>query len=178
MSQREYAEDTVFWALKPSTAFSARRRTTQLFLADPSPPGSPTSYSWIENTDLVWRELRAVLEVQQPARIAVDAHRELAFASGLHAGERDAIATALGDEWAAKFVVEPMLPIEVVAHMVPGRLEWYRKMMETAWAIIEEAFSEKIIVPGVTRSSVRIFSHAWKCSVGVTSPGIALRPGK
>ena len=59
MSQREYAEDTVFWALKPHTSFSARRRTTQLFLADPTPPGSPASYSWIENTDTVWRELRA-----------------------------------------------------------------------------------------------------------------------
>lgn len=156
MSQREYAEDTVFWALKPHTAFSARRRTTQLFLADPTPAGSPASYSWIENTDTVWRELRAVLETQNPARIAINAHRELAFASGLHAGERDAIATALGNEWTDRFVVEPMLPIEVVAHMVPGRLQWYRRMMETAWAIIEEAFSEKVITPGVTRSSVRL----------------------
>ena len=49
-----------------------------------------------------------------------------------------------------------MLPIEVVAHMVPGRLQGYRRMMETAWAIIEEAFSEKVITPGVTRSSVRL----------------------
>lgn len=144
----------MFWALKPHAVFSARRRTTQLFLAEPTPPGSPTSYSWIENTDIVWRELRAVLEAQKPARIAVNAHRELAFASGLHAGERDAMTAALGDEWTGRFVVEHMLPIEVVAHMVPGRLEWYRRMMETAWAIIEEAFSEKVIKPGVTRSSV------------------------
>lgn len=43
-----------------------------------------------------------------------------------------------------------MLPVEVVATMVPSRLPWYRRMQETAWAIIEEAFSEKIIVPGKT----------------------------
>lgn len=167
ISQREYAEDTVFWALKPYTAFAARRRTTQLFLAEPTPPGSPASYSWIDNTDVVWRELRAVLEAQKPTRIAVDAHRELAFASGLHAGERDAIAAALGDEWTKRFVVEPMLPIEVVAHMVPGRFQWYRRMMETAWAIIEEAFSEKVIIPGVTRSSVGLDLLLWTSRVDV-----------
>lgn len=43
-----------------------------------------------------------------------------------------------------------MIAVEVVATMVDERLDWYRKMMETAWAIIEEAFSSKVIQPGVT----------------------------
>lgn len=51
-----------------------------------------------------------------------------------------------------------MLPVEVVATMVPSRLPWYRRMQETAWAIIEEAFSEKVIVPGKTTALVS--SHA------------------
>lgn len=151
ISQREYAEDTVFWALKEATQFSARRRTTQLFLANAS-HGSPSSYSWIENTGFVWEELKDILEAQQPLNIALNTHSELAFAGGLHAGERDAIATALGPEWADRFVLEPMLGVEVIATMVQGRLPWYRDMMETAWAIIEEAFSGNIIRPGKTTS--------------------------
>ncbi|KAI1177853.1 putative lipoprotein [Nemania sp. FL0916] len=147
MSQREYAEDTVFWALKDAVQFSARRRTTHLFLASPK-NGAKSAYSWIDNTPAVWAELRKIFEEQQPRSIALNTHPEIAFASGLHAGELETIATSLGEEWADRFVLETMLPVEVVATMVPGRLPWYRRMQETAWAIIEEAFSEKVIVPG------------------------------
>ncbi|GAP86661.2 putative xaa-Pro aminopeptidase family enzyme [Rosellinia necatrix] len=149
MSQREYAEDTVFWALKEATQFSARRRTTHLFLAAPR-DGAREAYSWIDNTAAVWEDLRAIFAAQRPASIALNTHPEIAFASGLHAGELDTISAALGEEWADRFVLEPMLPVEVVATMVPGRLPWYRRMQETAWAIIEEAFSAKVIVPGKT----------------------------
>ncbi|KAI8631633.1 putative lipoprotein [Xylariaceae sp. FL1651] len=152
MSQREYAEDTVFWALKSATQFSARRRTTHLFLASPK-NGAPDTYTWIDNTAAVWAELRDIFAEQQPRSIALNTHPEIAFASGLHAGELDTISAALGEEWADRFVLEPMLPVEVVATMVPGRLSWYRRMQETAWAIIEEAFSEKVIVPGKTMPS-------------------------
>lgn len=87
---------------------------------------------------------------QEPSSIALNTHAELAFSGGLHAGERDAIEAALGKEWAERFVLEPMIAVELVATMVDSRLEWYRKMMQTAWAIIEEAFSNKIITPGKT----------------------------
>ncbi|KAI0538427.1 xaa-Pro aminopeptidase family enzyme [Xylaria digitata] len=149
MSQREYAEDTVFWALKDAVQFSARRRTTHLFFASPK-NGAQHAYSWIDNTAGVWADLRALFAEQQPRSIALNTHPEIAFASGLHAGELDTISDALGEEWADRFVLEPMLPVEVVATMVPSRLPWYHRMMETAWAIIEEAFSEKTIVPGKT----------------------------
>ncbi|KAI0400894.1 xaa-Pro aminopeptidase family enzyme [Xylaria palmicola] len=147
MSQREYAEDTVFWALKEASQFSARRRTTHLFLASPR-DGARSEYAWVDNTAAVWADLRAILAAQRPRSIALNTHPEIAFASGLHAGELDTIASALGAEWADRFVLEPMLAVEVVATMVPGRLPWYRRLQETAWAIIEEAFSEKVIVPG------------------------------
>ncbi|KAI1436460.1 putative lipoprotein [Xylaria sp. CBS 124048] len=149
MSQREYAEDTVFWALKGAAQFSARRRTTHLFLASPS-AGAASAYTWVDNTPGVWDDLRAILEAQQPRSIALNTHSEIAFASGLHAGELNAVSAALGDVWAGRFVLEPLLPVELVATMVPGRLPWYRRMQETAWAIIEEAFSERVIVPGET----------------------------
>lgn len=156
MSQREYAEDTVFWALKDATQFSARRRTTQLFLANTTAPNhhdQDYSYTWIDNTARVWAELRDVLEAHQPRRIALNTHAELAFSSGLHAGEHNAIMVALGEPWGDRFVLEPMVAVEVVAAMggeTSSRLEWYRRMMETAWAVIGEAFSGAVITPGVS----------------------------
>ncbi|KAG6355822.1 hypothetical protein INS49_003788 [Diaporthe citri] len=149
ISQREYAEDTVFWALKEYAQFSARRRTTQVIFANTT-GDSPSSYQWIDNTPQVWSDLKAVLAEQQPRTIALNTHTELAFSSGLHAGELDAIEAALGEEWADRFILEPMIAVEVVATMVDSRLGWYRKLMETAWAIIEEAFSSKHIKPGET----------------------------
>ncbi|KAL7621697.1 hypothetical protein AAE478_009024 [Parahypoxylon ruwenzoriense] len=150
MSQREYAEDTVFWALKESTQFSARRRTTHLFLA--APLNGSISFSWIDNTPAVWVELRRILGTQQPCTIALNTHSEIAFAGGMHAGELDAVLAGVGDEWRDRFVLEPMLAVELVATMVMARMPWYRRMMETAWAIIEEAFSERVIVPGKSTS--------------------------
>jgi hypothetical protein len=93
----------------------------------------------------VWAEARAVLAARQPRTIALNTHAELAFAGGLHAGERDAVAAGLGADWAGRFVLEPMLAVELVATMVPGRLAWYRRLMETAWAVIDEAFSAAVI---------------------------------
>lgn len=152
ISQREYAEDTTFWALKEFVQFSARRRTTQLFLAK-APENGSTEYSWIDNTPLVWEELKVILDAARPRSIALNTASELAFSGGLHAGEKDAIVAGLGEKWEDKFVLEPMLGVELVAKMVDDRLDWYRKLMETAWAIIEEGFSNKIIVSNETTTA-------------------------
>jgi hypothetical protein len=61
MSQKEYVEDTVFWSLKRATQFSARRRTTQLFLANATDPIKPFC-TWIDNTHEVWNSLLGILE--------------------------------------------------------------------------------------------------------------------
>jgi hypothetical protein len=156
LSQREYAEDTVFWSLKRSTQFSARRRTLQLFLANTS-ASSNKAFTWIDNTPNLWPEVLAVLDANKPAKIAVNIDAELAFASGLHAGEFDLIKKELGSKWSSKFVDMPMLAIEFVGTMPGAQLEWYRKLQGTAWAMISEAFSNKVINPGETSTEVGLF---------------------
>jgi hypothetical protein len=95
----------------------------------------------------------ALLEKHNPATIAINAHPEIAFSSGLHAGELDAISTALGSHWSSKFVVKPMLGVEFIGTQRDARLPWYKKLQETAWAIIDEGFSEKVITPGKTTTT-------------------------
>jgi hypothetical protein len=149
MSQREYAEETIFWTLKSAEQFSARRRTTYLYLSNTT-DGSPTVYSWIDNTPQLWVELKAILERHTPAAIAINADREISFSSGLHAGELQVISKALGRRWSERFVVKPMLAVEYIGTQITARLPWYLKMQETAWAMIGEAFSEAAITPGRT----------------------------
>jgi len=153
ISQREYAEETVFWSLKSATQFSARRRTTMLFLADPS-KGTPASYTWTDNTAQVWSEVREVLATHAPETIAIDTDPEIAFSSGLHAGELEALRQGLGPEWSSHFMSEPMLAVEYIVTMPRGRAEWYRRLQSTAWAMISEAFSGRVIKPGVSTTLV------------------------
>ena len=153
MTQREYAEDTVFWSLKSATQFSARRRTLSLYLANAT-RDSQSSYTWIDNTPAVYSELLAVLEKQKPTSIAVNVDSEIAFSGGLHAGEAERLIRELGPRWQEFLVANPMLAVEFVGTMVDGRLSWYRKLQETAWAIISEGFSERVISPGKTTDEV------------------------
>jgi hypothetical protein len=157
MSQKEYAEDTVFWSLKRAIQFSARRRTTQLFLANATDPIKPF-YTWIDNTPGVWSSLLEILETQNPKTIAVNVDSEVAFSSGMHAGELGKVVEKLGKKWRGRLVSEPMIAVEYIGTMIRGRLPWYRKLQETAWAIISEGFSEKVITPGETTTEVcRVF---------------------
>jgi len=151
MVEKEYAEDTVFWSLKSSTQFSARRRTVSLYLANAT--GSP-SYVWIDNTPFVWKSLLSVLEKENPETIAVNIDSDIAFSSGLHAGELENVMGNLGPWWGERLVNKPILAVEFVGTMPRGQLEWYKKLMETAWAMISEGFSEGVIQPGKTTTEV------------------------
>ncbi|KAH9943261.1 uncharacterized protein BXZ73DRAFT_74254 [Epithele typhae] len=154
-SQRELAEDTLWWSVKDATEYAAHRRTVLLFHRNSSSalvPGRPNTnpLRWVDNTGVVWPELRAVLAALAPRRIALNTDRDVGAAGGLHVGEYEALAGGLGGRWMERTVNEPMLAIEYVAARVPGQLAYYRKLQETTWALIEEAFSERVVVPGVT----------------------------
>ncbi|KAH9850778.1 hypothetical protein C2E23DRAFT_734399 [Lenzites betulinus] len=151
ISQREYAEDTLWWSIKDATEYAPHRRTVLLFHTNTSTlAGQPNPLRWVDNTGAVWPALRTVLAAYDPRRIALNTDRDLAFGGGLHVGEYEALAEALGEGWMERAVNEPMLAVEYVAARVPGQLRFYRELQETTWALVEEAFSERVVAPGVT----------------------------
>lgn len=135
--------------MKKSVQFSARRRTLSIFFADVKNE-SCSSRTWIENKPVLWVQLLDVLQKCNPSSIAVDVDSEIAFASGLHAGEYRLLKEQLGHPWKDRFVAAPHVAVEYVATMPGSRLDWYRKLQESAWAVISEGFSHKAITPGVT----------------------------
>ncbi len=123
-----------------------------LFLANAT--GNASSYTWIDNTPKLWTELRAVLEREQPKSIVVDTHPHIAFSSGLHAGELTALREGLGEEWTARLTSEPLVAVEYIATQPEGRAAWYGRLQSTAWAMITQAFSDRVITPGRTTTTV------------------------
>lgn len=150
MSQREHAEDVIWWSVKNATDFGAHRRTVALFHANTSSMGQPNPMLWVDNTGDVWPELRNALEAYDPQRIALNVDPDIAFGGGLHVGEYTVLVEQLGKHWMSRMVNEPLLGVEFVATRVDGQLEYYRKLQEIVWAMLEEGFSHKVIEPGRT----------------------------
>ena len=157
MSQREYAEDTIWWSIKNATEYAPHRRMVLFFHTNSSTlSGHPNPLRWVDNTGQVWDELRGILESYLPNKIIINVDQNIAFGGGLHAGELDVIRVKLGEQWMSRMVNEPMVGIEYVATRVPGQLAYYHNLQEITWALIEEAFSERVIQPGVTTTEVSI----------------------
>ncbi len=172
ISQREYAEDPVFFSITSPTTFAARRRSIYVFhdrgrdegverialggtgqggiytiyrSERPAPTGGDAEL-W---GDEQWRLFRELVEERDPDNIVLNIDEEHAFADGLHAGEREALERALGP-YVDRVEREPRLAIDYIAHRIPAMMPRYRQMMETVHAMISEAFSNAVIEPGVT----------------------------
>ena len=111
---------------------------------------APTAELW---GDEQWQVLKRALEERQPRRIAVDVSRTFAFSDGLSAGELEGMQAALGDPWTSRFVRVDGLPLDLVATRSAEENAVYREMTRVVWDIIDEAFSDRVITPGKTRTS-------------------------
>ncbi len=102
--------------------------------------------------DEQWNVLKQVIEERQPKKIAVNTSRTFAFADGLSSGERDGMNQALGAQWVAKMVPAEALAVDFIASRQPEEEAEFANLNRVAWQIIEEAFSNKVITPGVTHA--------------------------
>ncbi|GAC1653239.1 MAG: M24 family metallopeptidase [Gemmatimonadaceae bacterium] len=103
--------------------------------------------------DQQWQLLKEIVAARNPAVIAIDVSRTFAFADGLSAGEYQAMGEALGTPWTTRFRPAEGLAVDFIASRLPEEEPTYRRMTELAWAIIDTAFSNSVIIPGVTRAN-------------------------
>jgi hypothetical protein len=174
---REYNEDPTFTSLVSPTTFAARRRTIYVFsmkgdsvervaLGGSSQGGvytavrstqaaaGPAGARGERNAELwgdeQWQALKKVIEERDPKSIAVNVSRVFAFSDGLSAGESAGMREALGPKWTSRFVSQDGLALDLIAARLPDEAVFYRRMQEVAWSIIDSAFSNAVIKPGVT----------------------------
>ena len=177
---REYNEDPVFSSIVSPTTLAARRRTIYVFFDRGTEAGierlalggstqggvytAVRSQRTVQGNilganqaelwgDQQWLVLKDVIEQRKPGRIAVDMSRTWAFADGLSAAEYEGMREALGEPWTRRFVPAEGMAVDLIAARLPDEERMYQRLQQLVWALIDTAFSSRVITPGVTRTS-------------------------
>ncbi len=158
---REYNDDPVFRSMAPVTTYSSRRRTILVFFDRGGDKGvehlSIGRFDYdglftLERTDNdgQWEGLRKVVEARDPKTIGLDISELYSHADGLTANERDNLLKAVGPKFAARVKSAEMLAVGWLESKLPEETDAYRGVMRVAHQVIAEAFSNQVVVPGVT----------------------------
>ena len=103
--------------------------------------------------DEQWYALKQVIEERKPKVIGIDRSKTFAFTDGLSSGELQGMSEALGAAWTARLRDAEGLPLELISSRLPEEEAFFEKMTALVWQMTQTMFSDKVIVPGTTRSS-------------------------
>ena len=160
---REYNDDPVFLSLVPKPRFTARR-TTMLLFHDRGPQagverltisryplGTLYQAAW-EGGDLEaqWRRLAEVIAERDPEKIAVNVSATWPVAAGLSHGLHRQLQEALGDGLSQRLVSAESLVVRWLETRTVAEVEVWQRAVAIARDTIAEAFSQRVITPGVT----------------------------
>lgn len=158
---REYNEDPVFLTLMPSRRFSARRTSILVFF-DKGKEGIErsivsrrgvgelyTAACPSQKTD-PWKCLARVVAERNPERIGINESDTFNFGDGLTASLKAKLVEAVGPKYASRLHSAENVAVGWLEKRIPEELAVYPQITAVAHAIIAEAFSNKVITPGVT----------------------------
>jgi len=161
---QEYNEDPVYLSLVPWKSLSARRLSMLVFFDRGEGQGvekfSVSRYGigslyrsiWKSDQEDQWQALANAIRERKPKRIGIDEGETFAFGDGLTASLKKRLVKALGPEYAQRLVSAERLAVGWLERRLPEELEVYPHIAAIAHAIIAEAFSPKVITPGLTRT--------------------------
>lgn len=160
---REYFEEPVVASMLNAEALHARRRTILIF-HDPG-QGKPIERLTVSRYGLgglftpawdpdqqpdQWLAAAEIIAARNPARIAINTSDLSQFADGMTVSQHDQLMAALPQSLRQRIVSGEGLAIRWLETRTPAEMALYPAIMRTAHAIIGEAFSNKVITPGVT----------------------------
>ncbi len=160
---REYNEDPVMRTMLPSTWLSARRRTIMVFY-DPGGEkpldklaiarydvGTLLKGEWdLSSNPDQWEALVKVIKEKNPKKIALNYSKNYAHADGLTYTEQQEFMAKLPKEYQAKVTSADRLAVAWLETRTEKEMAIYPMICRISHQIIQEAFSEKVIQPGVT----------------------------
>ncbi len=178
---REYNEDPVTMTLLPARMLSARRRTILVFtrkedgtverlsLARPV-PALEVYYKgvWTDKSLTQHECLAAVVKERDPKTIGINISNTFAFGDGLTKGEYDLLADALGEKYVSRFKGAERLCLGWLEYRTPDEIATYVGINEIAHGLIREAFSSRVVLPGVTTAN----DVAWWIRQRINSLGL------
>ena len=160
---REYAEDPVYLTLVPEPTFAARR-LSMLVMHDRGPDKGVERITvsrypmtgfydaaWEGgNIDEQWKRLGEILRERNPKKIGINVSRNWAFGDGLTHGLHERLVASIAPELRGRLVSAEELAVCWVETRTAMELETYPSIVALARSVISEAFSSKVITPGVT----------------------------
>jgi len=161
---REYNEDPIVMTMLPAPAMSARRTTILAFCrnADGSVDrltidryghGSYFLKAWDPDREDQWDCLARIIQERNPQQIAVNTSAYFAFGDGITHTHYQKLSETLGDEWMSRVVSGERLSIGWLETRILPEIVAYPALIEIGHALIEEAFSNHVIHPGITTTN-------------------------
>lgn len=160
---REYNEDPVVKTMLPPTWLNARRRTILVFTRDIETGevkrAAITRYPFGRLIPSAWKKeeepnqmkaLADYLQKNNPRRIGINSSYVYGIADGLAKTDYDLLMNALSPKLKSKIVNSTPLAVGWIETRTPLEMTIYSQLVEITHNIIAEAFSTKVITPGVT----------------------------
>ena len=160
---REYNEDPVLKTMLPATWLNARRRTMILFYRNKEQNtmeriavarydiGKSIKSAW--NKELEpnqWKALSAIIAERNPNKIGINYSKNFALADGLVKTDYEELLENLPDSLTSKLVSAEKLAIAWIEARTEKEMNLFKKLVTITHDIIDDAFSEKVIIPGKT----------------------------
>ena len=169
----EYNEDPVLKTLTPCAMFTARRLTILLFVLKGDEvkrysitrPGVGLDdfyeASWINQKNSMWCTdpekaetqfecLARLLRENDVQKIGLNMSTDFAFADGLSKTLYDEMVADFDDDLMSKIVSAEEICVGWLETRTEPEMEAYNGIMQIAHGIIDEAFSSRVVIPGVT----------------------------
>ncbi|MFV8224634.1 M24 family metallopeptidase [Christiangramia aquimixticola] len=160
---REYNEDPVLKTMLPSTWLNARRRTILVFYRDKDKNlveklavarydiGEHIQSAWNkEEQPDQWQALVKIIKDRDPAKIGINKSDNFGIADGLVKTDHDAFLKALPATYKNRLISAEELAVGWIETRTLREMVIYSDLVNITHDIIAEAFSSKVIKPGIT----------------------------
>lgn len=178
---REYNEDPVLKTMLPATWLNARRRTMLVFYRNKVTNsierlavarydvGKSIKSAWDkEKEPNQWKALVDIIKEKNPTKIGVNVSKHFALADGLVKTDYDELEYNLPENLKSKLVSAEKLAISWIETRTEKEMVLFKNLVKITHDIIDEAFSENVIVPGKTTTE----DVVWFMRDKVTSLGL------
>lgn len=163
---REYNEDPVLKTMLPSTWLNARRRTILVFYRDKEKNtieklavarynvGKNISSAWDkEKEPEQWVRLAQLIEERDPSVIGLNYSKDHNIADGIVKTDFEEFMANIPIRFKNRLVSAERLAVRWIETRTEREMIIYNQLVDITHNIIEEAFSEKVITPGVTTTT-------------------------
>ena len=163
---REYNEDPVLKTMLPATWLNARRRTILLFYRDNDKNsidklavarynvGKNIESAWDKEKEPdQWKRLMQLIEERNPKKIGLNFSKDHNIADGLDKTDYEEFMANLPKKYHSKVVSAEQLAVRWIETRTEREMVIYNQLVNITHDIIAEAFSEKVITPGVTTTT-------------------------